>query len=35
MKKLLFLAVNPIGSMAVSQGALKMNTQTSEENWDV
>ena len=31
MKKLLSLAVNQIGSMEASQGALKMNTQTSEK----
>lgn len=35
MKKLLSLEVNQIGSMGVSQDALKMNIQTSEENWDV
>lgn len=35
MKKLLSLAVNQIGSMEASQGALKMNIQISEENWDV
>ena len=35
MKKLLFLEVNQIGSTEESQGALKMNVQTSEENWDV
>lgn len=35
MKKLLSLAVNQIGSTEVSQDALKMNIQTSEENWDV
>lgn len=35
MKKLLFLAVNQIGSMEASQDALKMNIQISEENWDV
>ncbi|ABY52828.1 hypothetical protein phi32_27 [Escherichia phage phiEco32] len=35
MKKLLSLEVNRIGSMEASQDALKMNIQTSEENWDV
>ncbi|AFU62550.1 hypothetical protein NJ01_038 [Escherichia phage NJ01] len=35
MKELLFLAVNQIGSTEASQDALKMNIQTSEENWDV
>lgn len=35
MKKLSFLAINQIGSTEASQDALKMNIQTSEENWDV
>ncbi|WNL49189.1 hypothetical protein [Escherichia phage SDYTW1-F1-2-2_3] len=35
MKRLLFLAVNQIGSTEASQDALKMNIQISEENWDV
>lgn len=35
MKKLLFLAVDQIGSTEVSRDALKMNIQISEENWDV
>lgn len=35
MKKLLSLEVNQIGSTEASQDALKMNIQTSEENWDV